>query len=245
MTDVNGNVRWRATYEAFGKLESEAVWEAENNVRFPGQYHDRATELYYNMFRHYRPDLGRYLTPDPIGLAGGINLYGYAGQNPVNNIDPWGLERYKFHISAGIGIVFTYGHDEGKSYLEGGFILSAPSIGFQIQTPGQIPEQLEFDEGERGAIAVGYYTYEGLGVGIPKTPVGETCGTFEYTGLAAALTEDYDLRGLGRTDDTAFPNGSPYVHYKGESKQVSFSFPFKGGWLEYITLWEGTLGFSW
>jgi RHS repeat-associated protein len=36
------------------------------------------------MFRHYRPDLGRYLTPDPIGLAGGMNLYGYVVQNPPN-----------------------------------------------------------------------------------------------------------------------------------------------------------------
>ena len=92
MTDVNGNVRWRATYEVCGKLESEAVWEAENNVRFPGQYHDRSTGLHYNMFRHYRPDLGRYLTPDPIGLAGGINLYGYAGQN--------GVWLQKLHIQA-------------------------------------------------------------------------------------------------------------------------------------------------
>ena len=43
------------------------------------------------MFRHYRPGLGRYLTPDPIGLAGGLNLYSYAGQNPINYTDPLGL----------------------------------------------------------------------------------------------------------------------------------------------------------
>jgi hypothetical protein len=42
------------------------------------------------MYRHYHPALGRYLTPDPIGLAGGLNLYGYAGQNPVNRIDRLG-----------------------------------------------------------------------------------------------------------------------------------------------------------
>jgi len=65
-----------------------------NNLRFPGQYHDRPTGLYYNQFRHYRPYLGRYLTPDPIGLAGGLNLYGYAGQNPVSRLDLLGLRDF-------------------------------------------------------------------------------------------------------------------------------------------------------
>jgi RHS repeat-associated protein len=91
MTDKNRNLRWSAEYYAFGALASESVWVAENNIRFPGQYHDRATGLYYNMYRYYRPDLGRYLTPDPIGPAGGTNLYSYAGQNPINYTDPYGL----------------------------------------------------------------------------------------------------------------------------------------------------------
>jgi len=45
--------------------------------------------LHYNTFRDYDPDLGRFTTPDPIGLAGGLNLYQYA-PNPVMWIDPWG-----------------------------------------------------------------------------------------------------------------------------------------------------------
>jgi len=60
------------------------------NLRFQGEYLDRETGLHYNLFRYYDPDIGRFISPDPIGLVGGINLYQYA-PNPISWIDPWGL----------------------------------------------------------------------------------------------------------------------------------------------------------
>ncbi len=47
--------------------------------------------LLYLQQRYYDPDIGRFLTPDPIGFAGGLNLYAYCGNDPVNRVDPLGL----------------------------------------------------------------------------------------------------------------------------------------------------------
>ncbi|QGU88097.1 HNH/endonuclease VII fold putative polymorphic toxin [Erwinia sorbitola] len=58
--------------------------------RFPGQYEDDESGLHYNRFRYYDPDTAQYISPDPIGLAGGINLYAYV-KNPLTWIDPLGL----------------------------------------------------------------------------------------------------------------------------------------------------------
>jgi RHS repeat-associated protein len=82
-------VVWSARYGPFGSVEARAG-TAECAIRFQGQYHDEESGLYYNRFRYYDPDTGRFVSQDPVRLAGGDNLYAYA-PNPWNWIDPFGL----------------------------------------------------------------------------------------------------------------------------------------------------------
>ncbi|MFH2044001.1 MAG: RHS repeat-associated core domain-containing protein [Pseudomonadota bacterium] len=85
--DETGAVVWNADYQPFGEADVNPNSTVVNNFRLPGQYYDSETVLHYNYHRHYNPKLGRYSTADPIGIAGGVNLYGYALNNPIKYFD--------------------------------------------------------------------------------------------------------------------------------------------------------------
>ena len=97
--DQSGAVVWSAVYTPFGNATTQ-VGGITNNLRLPGQYYDSETGLHYNWNRYYDPKAGRYLTADPIGLAGGVNLFGYANQDPVNYIDPDGQNPFLIAVAA-------------------------------------------------------------------------------------------------------------------------------------------------
>jgi len=80
-----------------------------NPYLFTGRRYDPETGLYYYRARYYDPEIGRFLQVDPIGYAGGINLYGYCQNNPILFIDPWGLCK------------------EGSGYSWGDFAIDAAS----------------------------------------------------------------------------------------------------------------------
>lgn len=92
MTNSSGTVVWKARYKTFGEAQVDASSTITNNFRLPGQYYDEETGLHYNYHRYYDPGTGRYVTSDPIGLEGGINLWAYAANNPMVFFDLEGLE---------------------------------------------------------------------------------------------------------------------------------------------------------
>ena len=96
-TNENGQVVWSWEGDAFGKGKADLDPDGDGQktvirLRFPGQYHDRESGLFYNHHRDYDPKLGRYIQPDPIGLLAGVNRYAYVNGNPINSKDPNGLK---------------------------------------------------------------------------------------------------------------------------------------------------------
>ncbi|MFN3359057.1 MAG: RHS repeat-associated core domain-containing protein [Pseudomonas sp.] len=109
LTEADGHNVWRATYQVWGNtLEEvrEPYYIEEQNLRFQGQYLDRETGLHYNTFRFYDPDVGRFTTPDPVGLMGGLNAYAYS-PNPIFWFDPLGLTPVTFTDSRGLTLTVT------------------------------------------------------------------------------------------------------------------------------------------
>ena len=96
-TDENQNIVWRWDGDAFGQTMADKDPDANEQkrnirLRFPGQFHDGESGLYYNWSRYYDPKIGRHITSDPIGLRGGLNTYAYGNVNPLRWSDPEGLE---------------------------------------------------------------------------------------------------------------------------------------------------------
>jgi len=91
--DSKGDIVWAASYKTWGEIDR--LWQGEGEkvdcpIRFQGQWFDKESGLHYNRFRYYDPQCGRFICEDPIGLAGGENLYFYA-PNSISWVDPFGL----------------------------------------------------------------------------------------------------------------------------------------------------------
>ncbi|MGJ0580391.1 RHS repeat-associated core domain-containing protein [Xenorhabdus bovienii] len=97
LLNEQGEMVWGQHLTAWGKAENRGSVSSHHsdhhvqcNFRFLGQYFDEESGLCYNRFRYYSNETGQYISPDPIGLAGGFNPYSYV-HNPSKWVDPYGL----------------------------------------------------------------------------------------------------------------------------------------------------------
>jgi RHS repeat-associated protein len=100
-TDAAGTVTSRRQYDAWGRM---LVGAERPGYAFTGREWDPETGLYYYRARYYDPRIGRFLSEDPIGFAGGLNLYSYVANDPVARLDPSG-ENPIVVVVAGAAIV--------------------------------------------------------------------------------------------------------------------------------------------
>ena len=117
ITDGTGALVWRWDHDPFGVAQPTGALSYP--LRFPGQNYVAATGLHGNGWRDYNPATGRYLEGDPIGLAGGLNPYAYAGGNPVSAIDPQG--KNPLLIAAVAGALLGAGGDIALQLGDNGF----------------------------------------------------------------------------------------------------------------------------
>jgi RHS repeat-associated protein len=165
LTAAGGRVVGGYLYEPFGGLL--AMWggqAATNLYRFSSERFDPVSGLYGYLYRFYSPELRRWLNQDPIGERGGLNLYGYVGNNPVNGIDPLGLWTLEVSGGAILGGFLTLGHNNGHWTFGLGVGAGA---GFDVNLdPKNAKESQKSGTWEGGLMAQGDVGYGPLGVGV-------------------------------------------------------------------------------
>jgi RHS repeat-associated protein len=90
LTDSTGNSQVQYSYDPYGNMN--ATGSTTNSYTYTGREID-GLGIYYYRTRYYNPQIGRFITEDPIGFLGGINEYTYVGDNPMDFFDPFGLDK--------------------------------------------------------------------------------------------------------------------------------------------------------
>ncbi|MBF3272448.1 RHS repeat protein, partial [Pseudomonas aeruginosa] len=125
LSDERGQLRWQGVPDDWRAVAPERQPGAQP-IRFQGQYHDEESGLYYNRYRYYLPEAGRYASQDPLGLGGGPNPYAYALNAPTLAYDPTGLIiplvvigafAARAAIGAALGAGIELGMQTGKQVL--------------------------------------------------------------------------------------------------------------------------------
>ncbi len=186
LTDASTAVVAQISYDSYGNASTSA-----NLTRFTytGREFDSDTGLYYYRARWYDPQVGRFVSEDPIGLAGGINTYGYVRNSPVRLVDPFGLDWWDSLL--GVSSQFSAGFGDT---LTGGISQSFAEAARAQGIPAYLPPGWSITAAIRN-----------------RTPGGSVvdpeCGWYKAGG-GAAVAWSFAMAGAGAANAAAPPAGS-------------------------------------
>jgi RHS repeat-associated protein len=145
LVNGSGTVVAKYLYDSFGN--TLGMWgslAAANPYRYSSKEQDPRSGLYYYGYRWYAPNLQRWVNRDPIGEWGGINLYGFVGNAPIDDFDPKGLQQLDFDFD----FESPGAEAEQESVLQYEYMESQPAVMNQGPSIGPPPEtQAEFELG--------------------------------------------------------------------------------------------------
>ncbi|ECY1974207.1 RHS repeat protein [Salmonella enterica] len=164
VTAADGTLVWAGYIRGFGENAADISNSGayfHQPLRLPGQYFDDETGLHYNLFRYYAPECGRFVSQDPIGLKGGINLYSYA-PNPLTWIDPLGLSGSGLvnGVPQNPGIVRRFmSKAEYKDFIKNGFEFNPADSrgGISVTSVKVDPKNPDAIKRSTGALGADYY----------------------------------------------------------------------------------------
>lgn len=225
LVDSNGNVQTTYSYDPFGNTTTGGV-SSPNPSQYTGREND-GNGLYFYRARYYSPALQRFISEDPIGVEGGINLYGYAENDPVTLRDPNGKNPLAIAgclLGAGAG-AFAYHEMAGRKASLGGYALSAAAgcglgalAGFGLA--GLLPEvaaptSVFWSGGAEAEAAATAWAEANGGITLGMTEAGQATATatqgLEWAAaqpMWAATSADFASAASG--DVIAFINAAAY-----------------------------------
>jgi len=186
MTDSSGTIQARYDYDPYGR-RTKVQGDLDADSGFTGHYFHAVSGLHLALYRAYDADMGRWLNRDPLSEAGGLNLYDYVGNSPINAVDLYGthdavattIETSKIGSEAmTLSTVGTWTIGNNASLYTSGW------GGNQYVTTMAIKEGTEVFGHALTVVGIGYDLYE---AGTCKESWGQAGANIAVSGTAWAL----------------------------------------------------------